>query len=293
MPTVTISRRNKRLATLGQRSCGVRRVNSSKNARYLLVIHLVRQTIGSKQVKVAGLRMVPLNISLNRSLRSNRPRNQIPHRRLCRLLSSNLPRTKLLFHQRMVIRKLLQPTPPPPITPAVAHMRKPQGRRIRGTRVGMTRRRPTRAAMAAIGHRRMQQSNHRSTHPRHLRRVPGLLIHRLVRRIDSRTKPRLRPSRTPRMRHQVSKKRVSRKIAGHFTSSSPTHAITHDEHAILRRSRASILVTVSDAATVREHSVDKMIGRHTRTRNQPAENNTRSNRRDQGYVSVRCGEHAE
>jgi len=208
---------------------------------------------------------VTLNLSVNRRLRTNRARNQIPHRRPRRLCGCNLPRSKLLLHQRVIMRQLLQHASPPPITSAVPNVTQPKRRRIGHTRVRVVRSAaPSSIAICPVQNRRMHQCHQRRPHPRIPRRLPRLLIHRLVRRLDRRIQPSLRLSRPgiAWRRNQTSQKCIRRKIACNFARRSPSHAIADNISASLRCGCARILIPLADTAAVGQHSVNEMVSRH-------------------------------
>lgn len=108
----------------------------------------------------------------------------------------------------------------------------------------------------------MQQPHQRRPHPRKLRRLPRLLIDRLVRRLNRRIQPRLdaRRSRTVRLyRGKVGKKRLRRKMARNLSSCGPAHSITNHKGPEGGRCGTGVFITAADASTVREHCVSKFV----------------------------------
>ena len=183
------------------------------------------QPVGGQQVEIIGLRPVTLNLRLYGRLRADGPRNQVAHRRPCRLRRRNLPRTKLLLHQRVVMRQLLQPTPPPAIAPAIPNMTQPKRGRIGLPRVRMVHRgTPLPIRPIAIDDRRMQQADQRRPHAIKLRGLPRLLKHRSIRRLNRRVQPQLLgrwPAVLRSGRPQRSKKRIRSQIAGNLAAAAP------------------------------------------------------------------------
>jgi site-specific DNA-methyltransferase (adenine-specific) len=104
-----------------------------------------------------------------------------------------------------------------------------------------------------------------------LARLPGLLIDRMIRRLDRRIQPNLRGlgRDTRHGRVKIRKERISRQIASHLTRGSSSHAVTHHKSPDLRCRRAGIFIAMANAAAVGKHSVNEVIGRHSSSWSRP------------------------
>ena len=119
--------------------------------------------------------------------------------------------------------------------------------------------------------------------PAQLRRLPRLLIYRLVRRLNRRIQPSFTASlcflaafaSSSSSRSEARQKRIRRKIARNLARRRSAHPIAHHKGPNLRSRRASILVSLPDTAPVGKHRVDKMVRRHSQSVERSEENNTR------------------